>query len=131
MNSKIKLVLIGVGAVACTAMGYWVGVNNGVKFVSRQLVIELNSNEQKHEFDLVIDGRKLNSLLSKGCLAEALATIDNSIDMNTQLLADQFKGGLSPSVSKYISDREPDFLRTLDGFKSKYGNSWVEQECRR
>lgn len=82
--------------MACTATGYWVGVNGGVKYVSRQLVVELNSNEQKHEFDQIIDGRKLNSLLSKGCLPEALATIDNTIDMNTQLLADQFKRGLSP-----------------------------------
>jgi len=129
VRQKIKLVLIVAGAVACTAMGYWVGVNSGVKYVSRQLVIELNSNQQKHEFDQIIDGRKLYSFLLKGCLTEALATIDSTIDMNTQLLADQFKDGLSPSVSEYISDRDPKFLQTLDEFKSKYGNSWVEQKC--
>ena len=129
MNSKIKLGLIGAGDVVCTGIGYWIGMDHSMKFLSRQLVIELNSNQAMLEYDRIQDARKINLLLSRGCVSEALAKTDITVDMNTTLLADQFKGKLNPSVSKYISDSDPDLLRSLNGFKSKYGGSWPEKEC--
>ena len=129
VHSKVKLVLIGIGIVAYTATIYVISTHISMKYLSRKLVTELNTNQAMFEFDRILEGREFKELLSKGCVAEAMATVDMSIDMNTQLLADQFKEGLTPSGIKYISDRDPNFLHTLDDFKSKYGNIWTKKTC--
>ena len=130
MRSKIKLGLIGAGSVVFTAIVFWIGMAIGMRFGSGKLESELNSTQAMLAFNRVLDERKLELLLSKGCVAQALAKTDVAIDQNTKLLATLSKARLSPWVNKYIADRDPDFLPTLDGFKSKYGDSWTEKECK-
>lgn len=129
VNTKIKSGLIGVAALFFIAMVFWLGIGVGVKYGSSQLAIELNSTQAMLAFNRILDERKLNLLLSKGCVTEALTKTDIAIDQDTKLIASLFKEKLSPWVSKYVSDRDPNFLNSLDGFKSKYGDSWTETEC--
>ena len=130
MRSKTKLSFIVMGSVIFTAVVFWIGMVIGTRLGSGKLENELNSTQAMLAFNRVLDERKLELLLSKGCVTQALAKTDIAIDQNTKLLATLFKGRLSPWVSKYISDRDPNFLSTLDGFRSKYGDSWTEKECR-
>ena len=131
MHLKIRLWLIGVGAVVFTAIIFGIGVAIGMRHVSSQLESELNSTQAMLAFNRILDERQIKLMLSKGCVAEALAKTDIGLDQDTKLLATLFNGRLNPWVSKYITDRDPDFLRKLGEFKSKYGDSWAEPECRK
>ena len=69
----------------------------------------------------------LEHLIYKALLG--LKETDIAMDQDTKLLASLFKGKLSPWVIKNIEDRDPNLLKTLDNFKSKYDNSWPEPNC--
>jgi hypothetical protein len=96
VNAKIKSGLIGVVALVFIAMIFWLGIGVGVKYGSSQLAIELNSTQAMLAFNRILDERKLNLLLSKGCVTEALAKTDIAIDQDTKLIASLFKEKLSP-----------------------------------
>jgi hypothetical protein len=130
MNARIKFGLISVVALVFIAVIFWLGFGIGLRYGTSQSEIELNNTQAMLAFNRILDERKLSLLLSKGCITEALTRTDIAIDQNTKLIASFFKGKLSPWVSKYISDRDPNFLHSLDGFKSKYGDSWTETECK-
>jgi hypothetical protein len=59
----------------------------------------------------------------------AATEIDIVMDQDTKLLASLYKGKLSSSTIEYIETRDPKLLKTLDKFKSKYGEVWKEPEC--
>jgi len=129
MNSKTKLILIGIATVVFSGIIFVAGVAVGLRHETVQVERELNSTQAMLAFNRILFERKLNLLLSKGCEAETLRAIDIGIDQDTELLATLFKEKLNPWISKYIADRDPDLLPSLDKFKSKYGNSWVEKDC--
>jgi hypothetical protein len=96
----------------------------------RQAATEIDSIQVSLAFNRLLEDRKLASLLSRGCVAAAIKETDIAMDQDTKLLASLFKGKLSPWVIKYIEDRDPSLLKTLDTFQSKYGNSWPEPTCK-
>ncbi len=101
----------------------------GMRSNVRQVAIEIDNTQAMLAFNRLLEERKLASLLSKGCVAAAVEEIDIRMDQDTKLLSSLFKGKLSPWVMKYVDDRDPNFSKTLDNFKSKYGDSWKEPEC--
>ena len=70
-------------------------------------------------------------MLSKGCVSQTEETLAFSLDQDTALLAEFFRGELDPASIKYVSDRDPQLVKSLATFKSKYGNVWVEKACNR
>jgi len=100
----------------------------GMRSNLHELAIVLDDTQAELAFNRLLEERKLESLLSKGCTAAALEKTRISIDQDMTLLA-SFEGKLSPGAAKYINDREPTLLSALKEFKSKYGNSWTEPEC--
>jgi len=129
MTSKTKVLLFGVGAVLYTATILWLGIGFGMRSNVHHVAIEIDNTQAMLAFNRLLEERKLASLLSKGCVAAASEETNIRIDQETKLLASLFKGRLSPWVSKYVDDRDPHLLKTLDNFKSKYGDSWKEPEC--
>jgi hypothetical protein len=101
----------------------------GIRIGSRHTAIEIDDVQAMLAFNRILQERKLASLLSRGCMAAAIEETDIRIDQDTKLLASLFKGRLSPRVSKYVDDRDPNLRETLDNFKSKYGDSWREPRC--
>ncbi len=129
MTSKIKLWLIGIGAVLYSATIFWLGIGIGMRSNLHQTAIELDNTQAMLAFNRLLEERKLELLLSKGCVTAAVEKTNIAIDQDTKLLASLFKGKLSPWITKYVDDRDPNLLKTLDTFKSKYGDSWREPEC--
>jgi hypothetical protein len=129
MPSKKKLWLIGIGVVFYTAAIVWLGMGFGMRSSVRRVGIEIDNTQAMLAFNRVLKERKLALLLSKGCVAAAAKEIDIALDQDTKLLSSLFKGELSPWVSKYVNDRDQNFLKSLETFKSKYGDSWKEPDC--
>ena len=129
MNQKTILWIAGVSAVLYTAIIFWFGMAMGTRYNLRQLAVVLDDTQAQLAFNRLLEERKLELLLSRGCVTAALQKTRISIDQDMKLLASFSEGGLGRGTVKYINDRDPDFLDALKGFKSKYVDSWIEPEC--
>ena len=129
MNSRTRLLLIGIGAVLYTGAIFWLGIGIGTRMNVNRTAVEVDNTQAMLTFNRLIEGRRLELLLSKGCLDAAREKVEIRMDQDTKLLASLFKGTLSPWVAKYVDDRDPKLLGTLDKFRSKYGDSWAEPDC--
>src|SRR5258708_39282514 len=123
MGSRTKLWLIGLGAVLYTVAVFWFGIVVSTRINLHQTAIEIDNTQAILAFNRLLEGRRLELLLSKGCLEAAKEKVDIRIDQDTRLLASLIKGELSPRVAKYIDDRDSHLLETLDKYTSKYGDS--------
>ena len=54
-----------------------------------------------------------------------------SIDQEMTLLSSFYQENRTTWLNKYISDRDPTLLKQLETYKSKYGNSWTEPQCKK
>ena len=131
MNSKISWSLAGLGGVILLAIVFGLGMKIGMNYISGQVDSELNSVQVMLAFNRILDGRQIESLLSRGCSAQALEKTKIAIDQDTKLIASLYKGRLNQKAGTYITNRDPDFLHKLGEFKSKYGDSWQEPECKK
>ena len=129
MNSRTKLLLIGICAVLYTGGIFWLGFGLGTRISLQRTALEVDNTQAMLTFNRLLEGRQLEALLSKGCPDAAKEKVDIRIDQDKRLLASLFNGTLSPWVAKYVDDRDPGLRGTLGAFKSKYGDSWVEPEC--
>ena len=121
--------LVGLAVVLFTTIILWLGMSMGTKMNRHETAIAIDDIQASLAFNRLLDERKLASLLSRGCVTAAAKEIDIVMDQDTKLLASLYKGKLSPSTIKYIGDRDPNLLGTLDKFKTKYGDFWKEPEC--
>ena len=129
MSAKKKPWLIGLIVIVYSIVIFWFGIAAGMRSNRHQLAQELDSTQAMLAFNRLLDERRLQSLLLKGCAGAALERTNISMDQDTRLLASLFKGRLSPWVAKYVKDRDLELLNSLPKFKSKYGDSWKEPEC--
>jgi hypothetical protein len=112
-----------------TAVLLWLGIGVGTRMNVHQAATEIDSVQASLAFNRLLQDRKMASFLSRGCIAAAVKETDIAIDQDTKLLASLFKGKLSPWAIKYVEDRDPELLKTLANFQSKYGSSWPDPEC--
>lgn len=121
--------MMGFAGVAYTLVILWLGTFFGASLSRHQAEIAIDDVQASLAFNRVLEGRKLNSLLSRGCAAAAAKQVDILLDQDTKLLASLYNGKLSPSTIKYIEVRDSTFLPSLATFKSKYGEIWREPDC--
>jgi hypothetical protein len=69
--------------------------------------------------------------LARGCIIEALAKVKISKAQETSLLASFLKEHPDTSLNKYVDDRDPGLVERLVNYKSPYGNTWSEPECKK
>lgn len=129
MPPKARPWLIGFVGVVYTLIVLWLGIGFGTRLSRDQVAIAIDDIQASLAFNRLLEGRKLASLLSRGCAGAAATEIDIVMDQDTKLLASLYKGKLSSSTIEYIETRDPNLLKTLDKFKSKYGEVWKEPEC--
>jgi len=115
-----------VGLLALTAIGSFM---LGAKTNRAEPAAGVAAVQAVLGFNHLLRYRELEADLSKGCSSEALEKVRISIDQETRLLSSYYAEHNSPSVSEYISKRDPTLLTQLKGFKSKYGDSWSEPQC--
>jgi putative effector of murein hydrolase len=117
------------GAIA-VAIAFAIGESMGQRSMLAGINAQLDSVQASLIFNRLLDARKLKSLLAKGCIEQAAQAVDVAEDKDMELLAGFVNGKLDASTTKYISDRNPNLLDELKTFKSKYGRSWSETECK-
>jgi len=93
--------------------------------------VELDKSQAMLAFNHMVRYRELESDLSKSCYSEALEKAKISKDIELSVLADILKKHPDASFSQYFSDREPNLVEQLKTFKSAYGNSWKEPQCKK
>ncbi|WP_158752700.1 hypothetical protein [Dyella sp. S184] len=125
----MKTALIVILFIVVVAIAFMVGLRVGDRRATTEDRVVVDSIQADLVFNRILDERKMQSMLSKGCVAETQNALNINLDQDTKLLAEFFKGKLTPDARKYVSDRDPELMSSLGAFKSKYGNSWTEMEC--
>ena len=125
--SKWKVAVYVMVIVVVFLIGSSVGQRSMIKMMS----VELNSVQGMLAFNRLLDERKQQLLLNRGCITQASYAVDIAQDKDMELLSEFFtRGQLDERSLKYIALRDPKLLSELKNFKSKYGNTWVEPECK-
>ncbi len=93
--------------------------------------VELDKTQAMLAFNHMDRYRELESDLAKGCYSEALEKAKISKDQELALLASFLKEHPNTTISKYVSDRDPALVEQLKTFKSSYGSSWKEPQCKK
>ena len=126
MKAGIITICIGLALV----VSFLIGESRGERFAITEMRVELDSTQAMLVFNRLVEERKLQAWLSRECIIETRTQMDINEDQDTKLLAEFFKGKLAPWARKYVSDRDPNLPNILSSFKSKYGSSWAEIECK-
>jgi hypothetical protein len=124
---NIYLVL---AAAIIAALSVAIGESLGQRSMLKQAGIQLDGVQAMLLFDRIVEERKLKSLLAHGCATEAMTAIDHNENSDLKLLAEFANGKLDQSAVTYISNRDANILNELKTFKSKFGNTWPEPECK-
>ena len=107
------------------------GVREGQRAEFTDAAVKIDSVQAMLAFNRLEDERYWKNLLEKKCFAQAARALDVARDKDTELLAEFLRGKLDRGIVKYINDRDPALIGELRTFKSRYGNSWTEEDCGR
>ena len=127
MKATVAVIVYTASVIASLLIGANIGERKAMTHAS----IGVNDIQADLLFNRVLDERKMQSMLSKGCVSEATLELDINEDQDMKLLAKFFSGELTTQARRYISDRDPGLAKTLTTFESKYGDSWVEVSCKK
>jgi len=130
-RSRIKAGLVALGIVIVIVASFVGGLYVGERWAIANLSVELDSTQAMLAFNRILVERRMQSLLTKGCMDAAMKEMEIDEDQDTRLLAEFFQGKLTPWTRKYVSDRDPDLVKTLSTFKSKYGDMWQQPDCQK
>jgi len=101
----------------------------GTKFERRQFAEYLYETQAAQSFNNLLQFRKVEANLSKGCSTEALEMTKIAMDQEMTLLSQFHKDHSASWVNEYIANRDPNLLSQLASFRSPYGTVWVEPRC--
>lgn len=130
MRPKLRLVIAILACGLMVAAAFAIGDSIGQRSMLSATSMQLDNIQTTLAFNRLIDERQLKSLMARGCIEQAAKAIDVAEDKDMELLAGFVNGKISPWAIKYISDRDPTLVNELKTFKSKYGRSWSEMECK-
>ncbi|MHB8624437.1 MAG: hypothetical protein ACYC9J_10895 [Sulfuricaulis sp.] len=130
LGSKAKTWLLVIGFVLAIVIAFVIGESKGQRAMLAVTQVKLDGVQAMLTFNRLDEERLLKSWLSKGCVVQAQSELDFDEDQDTRLLAEFFQGKLDPSDRKYVSDRDPKLVASLNTFKSKYGTRWEVPKCK-
>lgn len=129
MSSMRHRTIWAIVIIAVLGVTFVMGESIGQRQMLSGMNIQLDSMQAKLTFNRILDERHLGDLLAKGCVAQAGQMLMFLEDQDTRILSEFFRSELDPSVSIYISKRDPDIVRAMKSFKSKFGPRWREPTC--
>jgi len=130
MNTNKSVVKWLTACVVLIAVAFAVGESMGQRKMLAAMNVQLDSAQASLAFNRLVDERAWKSLLSRGCITQATKALDIAEDKDMELLAGLFNGKVDAAAIKYVADRDPLLVGQLKTFKSKYGSSWSEDECK-
>jgi hypothetical protein len=101
-----RIVAMLLAVAAALAIGFVAGNSVGQRAMLRALSVQLDDVQTMLTFNRLLEERDLQALLSKHCLEQVATKVDIRIDQDMELLSEFFRGKLSPSTRKYVSDRD-------------------------
>ena len=118
------------GIAALVLLSFVIGESIGQRSMRRPFSIQLDGVQAMLLIDRIVEERKIKSLLARGCASEAMTVVDINENSDLKLLAEFVNGKLDHPTLAYITRQDPNILEELGTFKSKYGSTWQEPDCR-
>src|SRR5690348_16198802 len=126
MKKALLMIAILLALLATWVIAMRLGFRSALKLSDK----DLDSVQATLAFNRIMDDRRMEYLLAKGCIDQAKRHVDISKNLDTEVLAEIYKRGITPDATEYINDRDPKLLPTLSAFKNKYGTTWTENACK-
>lgn len=126
----IRARYMAIASAILVVVAFAVGDSLGQRSMLKAFGPQYDGVQAMLAYNQLDDDRRLQALLSKGCVAQAQSFLDFYEDRETRLLSEFFKGDLDRGTIKYVTDRDPKLVASLSTFKSKYGSRWDEPDCK-
>jgi hypothetical protein len=112
------------------AIAFGIGDSVGQRTMLAVASTQVNDVQAILAFNRIRDEREVQSLLERGCVTQAKEYLDFYRAEELETLAGFFRGSLSDSTKEYVSLRDPDLLKDLATYRSKYGRTWAAPDCK-
>lgn len=125
---KHRNVFIAMMAIAIAA--FVIGDSIGQRSMRKPVRIQVDGLQAMLLVNRIVEERKIKALLAGGCATEAMTAVDHYENSDLKLLTEFVNGNLDEGTITYITNQAPNILNELKTFKSKYGNTWREPQCK-
>ena len=103
---------------------FGVGVILGQRLLMRKAGVQVRGVQAVLLFDRIVEERTLKSLLTRGCVTEAIGEISNRELADRKTLSQFAYEKLDRDTIAYINKRDPNILNELDSPTGSYTNTW-------
>jgi hypothetical protein len=103
---------------------FGVGVKLGQGRSLSAFSVQLHDIQAALLFDRIVQERGIKSLLTRGCVTQAIGEISNNELADRKRLADFVHEELDRDTLAYINKRDSNILNELDSFTGSFTNTW-------
>ena len=129
MTTRLQYAAFSVLGLAIAAGSFIFGQKSGAQIPYQLFSVQLAEVQAQLGVNHLLKFRELENDLSKGCLNEVREKISIAIDQELMLLTEFHKEHRNSTANEYISRQDPQLLKELDSFKSKYSNGFQNLKC--
>ena len=129
MGGKRNVVIIIIVCELAVGCAFALGEGLAQRSMLRESRVRMDGMQAMLLADRISEEEKIGHLLERGCTAQALQSLSYREDSDLRLLSEFMSRNLDDSAMGYIASQDPEVLRYLKTFKSKYGSAWREPEC--
>ena len=126
MKKLVLVVFYVISVVASFGLGANLALRNNWAAVEAQLEKMQSELALRH----LLRYSELEGNLERGCKAAVIEKLKISVALESSLIASTLERQQTSDLSQYIAKRSPGLETKLAGYKSPYGSSWKEPECK-
>jgi hypothetical protein len=124
-----KFALIGFYVISVVA-AFGIGANLALRNNSSAFESQLEKMQGELALRHLLRYSELERNLEKGCKDAVLEKLKISVALESTLLGSMLDHQKTSDLSQHIAKQSPGMETKLAGYKSPFGNSWREPECK-
>ncbi len=124
-----KFALVGLYVIS-VVVAFGMGANLALRNNSAAFEGQLEKMQGELALRHLLRYSELERNLDRGCKAAVLEKLKISVALESAVLASALEHQKTKDLSQYIAQQSPGLEVKLAGYRSPFGNSWKEPECK-
>ena len=124
-----KFALVGLYVIS-VVVAFGMGANLALRNNSAAFKGQLEKMQGELALRHLLRYSELERNLDRGCKAAVLEKLKISVALESAVLALALEHQKTKDLSQYIAQQSPGLEVKLAGYRSPFGNSWKEPECK-
>ncbi len=124
-----KFALVGLYVIS-VVVAFGMGSNLALRNNSAAFEGQLEKMQGELALRHLLRYSELERNLDRGCKAAVLEKLKISVALESAVLASALEHQKTKDLSQYIAQQSPGLEVKLAGYRSPFGNSWKEPECK-